>query len=68
MFSQVGKEIKLDTIGCQFESYLTAGCIYMLAVLLCPCGLAWPGNAAPELLWLLMIKICTKIHFFSASI
>ena len=52
MSSQVGKDIELDAVGRQFEPYLTAGCVCMLAAPLRGLG------CCPEQAWSLYTAAC----------
>ena len=39
MSSQVGKDIELDAVDCEFEPYLTAKCV---CILVAPIGMLFP--------------------------
>ena len=45
--SQIGNDLELGAVGCQFKSYLTAGCCCILVMVPSRCGVAWdavPGK------------------------
>ena len=45
--SQIGNDLELGAVGCQFKSYLTAGCCCILVMVPSSCGVAWdavPGK------------------------